>query len=130
MSNKNLWGIWKLIWALPLVSLSSISHAQQYEHGGQLQTCVETFFDQSMYGWLALRNTCTMSISVTHMGRDGTHSGSVDIRAGGHVSTGYSRTEWEQAGGIVFAVCNGGYRTIEANRQFWSHPNADFLCAK
>jgi hypothetical protein len=118
--------------ALALASVTWFSdlHAQEYEHGAELQNCVSTYYDAGFYGWLAIRNNCGAPITVSFLGATGANIGTVTLAPGAHSSTGYSRGEWAAAGGIYYAVCNAGYYPIEANRGVWTHAGQPFLCKR
>jgi hypothetical protein len=89
--------------------------SQQYVYPSY-NYCVQQFYDQSMYGWLAIRNNCSQALSITFAARSGGTGvwGSMDLGAGRQSSTGRSAAEINNAGGLEIYACPKGYVAVDA----------------
>ena len=94
---------------------ASFARAQQYVIGSTLVPCVQQFYDQQTYGWLALQNNCHQALSVTFAGANSSAGvwGSMDLDPGRKKSTGHDRSAVMAAGGLTLYVCPKGYDPVE-----------------
>ncbi|MGN6312613.1 MAG: hypothetical protein ACTHMO_02510 [Rhodanobacteraceae bacterium] len=77
--------------------------------------CVRMFNDSSMYGWVALQNTCSQKMTVTFEAKNGNFGGTMDLAPGGSDSTGRSPDEINAGGGIDWYPCEYGYIPTNMN---------------
>lgn len=94
-------------------------------------SCVRTFNDPSMYGWFALQNTCSQTMTVSFVGKSGNGAvwGSMDLAAGQSQSTGESPAEINAVGGIFYYPCPYGFiPTDVAGNSIVGKPVTEFVC--
>ncbi len=96
--------------------------------GASLQHCLRAFYDPNRYNWLTLENTCSVGIHVVFRSRTGYSSGSVELNPGRSSSTGSSRREVEQVGGLAYAVCPLGSSPRTADGRYWDNATAAYHC--
>jgi hypothetical protein len=111
------------------VSISSPkASAQQYAQ--PQENCVTDFYDPTMYNWLSYRNQCGGTVHVQFVSnRPSGISGSMDLPAGGHSSTGYSASEVNAAGGVRRYVCPTGYLAFDTSgNMIMSTAVAQYVC--
>jgi hypothetical protein len=92
--------------------------------------CVQQYYDQNHYNWLAFRNGCGQSIYVVFVrGDNGGSIGAMNLGPGRHDSTGLSSQEVSSKGGIRIAVCAQGEVPISTRtRRYWTNGNDRFFC--
>jgi len=94
---------------------SSAHPVYEYEPGGELDDCIQTFYDPDMYNWYSMRNTCSFKIHWTSVNP----GGSGDIRAGGKASNGQSRAEMAQYSDTEFVFCREGFVPVDGSGRYW-----------
>jgi len=81
-----------------------------------------------MYNWFAYSNNCTDVVTVSFVGRDGHHSGSLDIRPGRKGNTGWSEREVDAMGGVEAYACPDHYIPVDASDRNITKPVTGFRC--
>jgi len=102
--------------------------AQQYV-APNYNNCVQLV--DGGFGTIAIKNICTISISVTTIpfrGEGG--GGQLDIRPGSSQGTGSTWKEKADAGGWDYYVCPRDYSPVDGNDRPISKPNTQFHCKK
>lgn len=84
--------------------------------GSTLVPCVQQFYDQHNYGWLALQNKCRQAVSVTFVGANSSAGvwGSMNLESGEKKSTGHDQLAVASAGAVTLYVCPKGYDPVDA----------------
>jgi hypothetical protein len=94
----------------------SLPKVQAQQYAQPQENCVTDFYDPASYNWLSYRNQCGASVHVQFVSNQPSSiSGSMDIPAGGHTSTGYSASEVNAAGGARRYVCPAGYLAYDTS---------------
>lgn len=116
---------------------STAAPARPSSEGGHFDNrdyshCYETFYDQAMYRWLAIRNKCPQAISVLwRCNACGERLGSsATIQPGAKESTGLSADEVDRKGGLSIAACGEGFRAVGDARGSTWQPNTGYYCMK
>lgn len=96
------------------------------------KTCVESFYDPDHYNWYSFKNTCSESINVTacHIEGTGACLWSATIKPGKSSSTGETRAEVQNGGGMRYYVCPAGYTAMGPNNKFLKHGDTSYVCQK
>jgi len=102
-------------------------HAQA-AYAATATNCISSFYDQKMYNWFAYSNNCTDVITVTFVGRNGHHLGTLDIRPGRNGNTGYTEREIEAMGGVEAYACPEHYIPVDSNDRNITKPVNAFRC--
>jgi|GEM_PF-2136161 len=106
-----------LFLAIPFCISSPVVHAQQYAK--PVDYCITEFYDSQSYNWLAYRNNCGMTVHIQFVANNnGSISGSMDIRPGGHQGIGRSASEVNAAGGVRHYACPEGYIAFDTNGNY------------
>jgi hypothetical protein len=118
---------------LPLVALvtlanSSSASAQRHEIP-QLNSCIKEFYDPEMYNYLTFKNTCSRSLTIVFVAKDGSGAGgTMELRPGGKDSIGKSQGNDPKPGSFELYVCQTGYIPVDDNNQLVSKPASNFRC--
>ena len=73
---------------LTLLAGSFTASAQRHEIP-VLNNCIKEFYDPEMYNYLTFKNTCTESLTVVLIAKDGSGAGgTIELRPGGKDSVG------------------------------------------
>jgi hypothetical protein len=107
---------------------SSGTSAQRHEIP-QLNSCIKEFYDPEMYNYLTFKNTCSKSLTIVFVAKDGSGtSGTMELRPGGKDSIGKSQGNDPQPGSFELYVCQTGYIPVDDNNQLVSKPASNFRC--
>jgi hypothetical protein len=107
---------------------SSSSSAQRHEIP-QLNSCIKEFYDPEMYNYLTFKNTCTHSLTVVLVAKDGSGTrGTLELRPGGKDSVGRSQGRDPKPGSFELYVCPTGNIPVDNNNQVVSKPASSFRC--
>ena len=103
--------------------------AQQFQRGGEFDSCLRPFFDPSTYNWYSVENNCDERLSVTICAADG-GCGTFTISPGGHNSNGLTRREVESHGGMWIYGCRPGYIPVDASDNYVSRGPTRYNCRR
>src|SRR5438105_4853288 len=107
---------------------SSSSYAQRHEIP-QLNSCIKEFYDPEMYNYLTFKNTCSQSLTVVLVAKDGSGAGgTMELRPGGKDSVGRSQGKDPKPGSFELYVCRTGYIPVDDNNKVVSKPASSFRC--
>ncbi|MDQ6700638.1 MAG: hypothetical protein M3Z36_10690 [Acidobacteriota bacterium] len=107
---------------------SSSSSAQRHEIP-QLNSCIKEFNDPEMYNYLTFKNTCSQSLTVVLVAKDGSGGGgTMELRPGGKDSVGRSQGKDPNPGSFELYVCRTGYIPVDNNNRVVSKPTSSFHC--
>jgi hypothetical protein len=94
-----------------------------------VNNCVNQFYDQKSYNWLAFQNTCNQTINIRFVFNDASAAtGSMDLSAGRHSSTGRSAKEINDHGGLSFYACPEGYLAADVNGNLIQSHVDEYVC--
>lgn len=107
---------------------SSITSAQRHEIP-QLNSCIKEFYDPEMYNYLTFKNTCSQSLTVVLIAKDGSGTGgTMELRPGGKDSVGRSAGKEPKPGSFELYVCPTGNIPVDDNNRLVSKPGSSFRC--
>ena len=107
---------------------SSHAFAQRHEIP-PLNSCIKEFYDPEMYNYLTFKNTCSQSLTLVFVPKDGSGAGGrMDLRPGGKDSVGKSHGKDPKPGSFALYVCQTGYVPVDDNNQLVSKPASNFRC--
>ncbi len=107
---------------------SSITSAQRHEIP-QLNSCIKEFYDPEMYNYLTFKNTCSQSLTVVLVAKDGSGAGgTMELRPGGKDSVGRSKGKEPKPGSFELYVCPTGNIPVDENNEVVSKPGSSFRC--
>lgn len=113
--------------ALALATVSSLI-AQRHEIP-QLNSCIKEFYDPGMYNYLTFENTCSQSLTIVLVAKDGSGAGgTMELRPGGKDSVGLSKGKKPKPGSFQLYVCQTGYVPLDDNNEVVSKPDSNFRC--
>jgi hypothetical protein len=111
------------------LSAVNISAGAQYEPGAQFNGCIREFYDRGYNNWYAYENQCDVPVSLTYVCRDGNCAGGgMHLSPGRRDSTGMSRREVDEKGGLIAAICPEGYIPVNARDNYWR--GGQYRCKK
>jgi hypothetical protein len=114
--------------ALVTLANSSSTSAQRHEVP-QLNSCIKEFYDPEMYNYLTFKNTCSQSLTIVFVAKDGSGTGgTMELRPGGKDSIGKSQGNDPKPGSFELYVCQTGYVPVDDNNQLVSKPASNFRC--
>jgi hypothetical protein len=120
---------------LPLMAASlltlanSASTSAQRHEIPQLNSCIKESYDPGMYNYLSFKNTCSQSLTVVLVAKDGSGAGgTMELRPGGKDSVGLSEGKIPKPGSFELYVCQTGYIPVDDNDKVVSKPASNFRC--
>jgi hypothetical protein len=112
---------------LPFIA-ALVMFAQAHETS-QLNSCIKEFYDPGMYNYLTFQNTCTKSLTLVLVAKDGSAAGgTMELRPGGKDSVGLSHGKVPKRGSFQLYVCQTGYVPVDDSNQVVSKPTGSFRC--
>lgn len=116
--------------AASLLTLANCSSASAQRHEmPQLNSCIKEFYDPGMYDYLTFENSCSQSLTVVLVAKDGSGAGgTLELRPGGKDSVGLSRGKVPKPGSFELYVCRTGYIPVDDNNHVVSKPGSNFKC--
>ncbi len=107
---------------------SFVISAQRHEIPA-LNSCIKEFYDPEMYNYLTFKNTCSQSLTVVLIAKDGSGGGgTMELRPGGKDSVGRSAGKEPKPGSFELYVCPTGNIPVDDNDQLVSKPGSNFRC--
>ncbi len=95
--------------------------------GGQLNSCVQSFYDPNEYNWYAFRDVCNQPIDITWCANNNPNDCfEHEAQPGGSTNTADSQSEVNSYGGSSLAICPAGYHPWGASGS-WA-AGEDFCC--
>lgn len=119
--------LFTIVVALVLTCIFAYAQARA-AYAGNATACISSFYDKKTYNWLAYSNNCTVGVTVSVVGRDGHHSGTLDIRPERNGNTGLSEKEVDTMGGVEAYACPEHYIPVDANDRNITKPVIGFRC--
>ena len=116
--------------AASLLTLANSSNTAAQRHEiPQLNSCIKEFYDPGMYNYLTFENTCSQSLTVVLVAKDGSGAGgTLELRPGGKDSIGLSKGKVPKPGSFELYVCQSGYVPMDDSNQVVSKPGSNFKC--
>ncbi len=107
---------------------SFVTSAQRHEIP-PLNSCIKEFYDPEMYNYLTFKNTCSQSLTVVLIAKDGSGAGgTMELRPGGKDSVGRSAGKEPKPGSFELYVCPTGNIPVDDNDQLVNKPGSNFRC--
>ena|ERR1700693_292130 len=120
---------------LPLMAASLLTLANSSNTSAQrheiplLNSCIKEFYDPGMYDYLTFQNTCSQSLTVVLVAKDGSGAGgTLELRPGGKDSVGLSQGSVPKPGSFQLYVCRTGYIPVDDSNKVVSKPASNFRC--
>jgi hypothetical protein len=121
---------------LPLMAASLLTLANSSNTCAQrheiplLNSCIKEFYDPGMYDYLTFQNTCSQSLTVVLVAKDGSGAGgTLELRPGGKDSVGLSpQGSVPKPGSFQLYVCRTGYIPVDDSNKVVSKPASNFRC--
>jgi hypothetical protein len=116
--------------AASLLTLGNSSNTSAQHHEiPQLNSCIKEFYDPGMYDYLTFQNTCSQSLTVVLVAKDGSRSSAtLELRPGGKDSVGLSQGRVPKPGSFQLYVCQTGYIPVDDSNKVVSKPASNFRC--
>ncbi len=112
-----------------MLANTSVAFAQAHEDS-PLTSCIKEFYDPGMYNYLTFQNTCTQSLTVVLVPKEGTDPPStMELRPGGKDSVGLSHNKKvPKPGSYRIYACPSGNVPVDDSGEIVSKPTGNFRC--
>jgi hypothetical protein len=116
--------------AVLFMSVCASSAFAQSHTTPAINSCIKEFYDPGMYNYLSFKNTCSQSLTIVFVAKDGSGvTGTMDLRPGASDSVGRSQSGVvPKVGGFQLYVCQVDYLPLDENNRVVNKPEASFKC--
>ena len=113
-----------------LITKTNSFHAFAQRHEiPPLNSCIKEFYDPEMYNYLTFKNTCSQSLTIVFVPKDGSGAGGrMELRPRGKDSVGRLQDKDPKLGSFELYVCQSAYLPVDDNNQMVSKPASNFRC--